>query len=286
MPTRQRLPATRMLCAKHGNKRAQTGDFFSPLPHFAHDDRSETSTFTQSALRARTYARLSWFSFFAFTSSPALHKSLLVSALRVKTLSFSSSHRSSPSDRIINNSKQSLFQQNKTRQLPFLLRSIGGEGKKPKAFTPNKLLHKDLSTPREGVKGKNENRLTRTREGGRFLHTACMRNLTSIPDSKNTDTGIENVYGSSDIWSDDLLKRRKGHVYKTIVVDLKSGRILYVGQGKAADALADFGKGSDERSSTSSISPPISLPLSSPPYLKLPERRACLRPFSCGQTNE
>ena len=79
---------------------------------------------------------------------------------------------------------------------------------------------------------------------------------------------------------------RKGHVYKTIVVDLKSGRILHVGQGKAADALADFGKGSDERSSTSSISPPISLPLSSPPYLKLPERRACLRPFSRGQTDE
>ena len=34
------------------------------------------------------------------------------------------------------------------------------------------------------MKGKNENRLTRTREGGRFLHTACMRNLTSIPDSR------------------------------------------------------------------------------------------------------
>ena len=32
MPTRQRLPATRMLCAKHGNKRAQTGDFPSPSP--------------------------------------------------------------------------------------------------------------------------------------------------------------------------------------------------------------------------------------------------------------
>ena len=28
---------------------------------------------------------------------------------------------------------------------------------------------------------------------------------------------------------------RKGHVYKTIVVDLKSGRILHVGQGKVAD---------------------------------------------------
>ena len=35
---------------------------------------------------------------------------------------------------------------------------------------------------------------------------------------------------------------RKGHVYKAIVVDLKSGRILYVGQGKAADALAGFWK--------------------------------------------
>ena len=35
---------------------------------------------------------------------------------------------------------------------------------------------------------------------------------------------------------------RKGHVYKTIVVDLKSGRILHVGQGKAADALAGFWK--------------------------------------------
>jgi len=81
--------------------------------------------------------------------------------------------------------------------------------KKTKAFTPNKLLHKYLPTPCEGVKGKNENCLTRTRERGRFLHTACMRNLTFIPDSKNTDTGIEKVYGSSDIWSDAGLKKRK-----------------------------------------------------------------------------
>ena len=35
---------------------------------------------------------------------------------------------------------------------------------------------------------------------------------------------------------------RKGHVHKTIVVDLKSGRIPHVGQGKAADALAGFWK--------------------------------------------
>lgn len=35
---------------------------------------------------------------------------------------------------------------------------------------------------------------------------------------------------------------RKGHVYKTIVVDLKSGRILHVGDGKGADALDAFWK--------------------------------------------
>ena len=35
---------------------------------------------------------------------------------------------------------------------------------------------------------------------------------------------------------------RKGHVYKTIVVDLKNGHILYVGEGKRADALNGFWK--------------------------------------------
>ena len=34
----------------------------------------------------------------------------------------------------------------------------------------------------------------------------------------------------------------KGHVYKTIVVDLKNGHILYVGEGKRADALNGFWK--------------------------------------------
>lgn len=33
---------------------------------------------------------------------------------------------------------------------------------------------------------------------------------------------------------------KKGHVYKTIVVDLVSGRIIYVGEGKEIDALSDF----------------------------------------------
>lgn len=35
---------------------------------------------------------------------------------------------------------------------------------------------------------------------------------------------------------------KKGHVYKTIVVDLISGRILYVGEGKGVDALEGFWK--------------------------------------------
>ena len=35
---------------------------------------------------------------------------------------------------------------------------------------------------------------------------------------------------------------RKGHVYKTIVVDLKSGRILHVGNGKGAGSLEGFWK--------------------------------------------
>ena len=35
---------------------------------------------------------------------------------------------------------------------------------------------------------------------------------------------------------------RKGHIYKTIVVDLASGRILYVGEGKGVDALKGFWK--------------------------------------------
>lgn len=35
---------------------------------------------------------------------------------------------------------------------------------------------------------------------------------------------------------------KKGHIYKTIVVDLLSGRLLYVGEGKGGEALADFWK--------------------------------------------
>ncbi|MBQ9171290.1 MAG: ISL3 family transposase, partial [Bacteroidaceae bacterium] len=45
--------------------------------------------------------------------------------------------------------------------------------------------------------------------------------------------GVENI-------GIDKFAVRKGHVYKTIVVDLDSGRVLYVGDGKGADALTKF----------------------------------------------
>jgi transposase len=47
--------------------------------------------------------------------------------------------------------------------------------------------------------------------------------------------GVENV-------GIDEFAVRKGHVYKTIVVDLDSGRILYVGEGKGTDSLTGFWK--------------------------------------------
>ena len=40
----------------------------------------------------------------------------------------------------------------------------------------------------------------------------------------------------------DEFATRKGHVYKTIVVDLDTGRIIHVGDGKGKDALAGFWK--------------------------------------------
>lgn len=35
---------------------------------------------------------------------------------------------------------------------------------------------------------------------------------------------------------------RKGHVYKTIIVDLDTGRIIYVGDGRGSSSLTDFWK--------------------------------------------
>lgn len=47
--------------------------------------------------------------------------------------------------------------------------------------------------------------------------------------------GVENI-------GIDEFATKKGHVYKTIVVDLDSGRILHVGDGKGTDALTGFWK--------------------------------------------
>lgn len=53
--------------------------------------------------------------------------------------------------------------------------------------------------------------------------------------------GCPSLKGVTRIGIDEFAVR-KGHVYKTIVVDLDSGRILHVGDGKGADALDGFWK--------------------------------------------
>ena len=63
------------------------------------------------------------------------------------------------------------------------------------------------------------------------IHTRYLERHYALPSLEGVDCiGI------------DEFAVRKGHVYKTIVVDLKSGRILYVGEGKGADALDGFWK--------------------------------------------
>lgn len=63
------------------------------------------------------------------------------------------------------------------------------------------------------------------------IHTTYLERHYSPPSLD----GVENI-------GIDEFAVRKGHVYKTIVVDLDSGRILYVGDGKGADALTGFWK--------------------------------------------
>jgi transposase len=50
-----------------------------------------------------------------------------------------------------------------------------------------------------------------------------------------TIKGVENI-------GIDEFAVKKGHIYKTIVVDLNKGRIIYVGEGKGTDALDKFWK--------------------------------------------
>lgn len=63
------------------------------------------------------------------------------------------------------------------------------------------------------------------------IHSTYLERHYSLPSLEN----VENI-------GIDEFAVRKGRVYKTIVVDLDSGRILYVGDGKGADALTGFWK--------------------------------------------
>lgn len=63
------------------------------------------------------------------------------------------------------------------------------------------------------------------------IHKSYLQNNYANPDlSKVRVVGI------------DEFAVRKGHKYKTIVVDLETGEIIYVGEGKGADALDKFWK--------------------------------------------
>lgn len=63
------------------------------------------------------------------------------------------------------------------------------------------------------------------------IHSIYLERHYSPPSLK----GVENI-------GIDEFAVRKGHKYKTIVVDLDTGRILYVGDGKGVDALDKFWK--------------------------------------------
>jgi transposase len=63
------------------------------------------------------------------------------------------------------------------------------------------------------------------------IHKKFLKGKYSRPDIK----GVRRI-------GIDEFATRKGHVYKTIVVDLDTGRIIHVGDGKGKDALAGFWK--------------------------------------------
>mgnify|MGYP000571732435 CR=1 FL=1 len=61
------------------------------------------------------------------------------------------------------------------------------------------------------------------------IHSSYLKHHYSPPSLD----GVENI-------GIDEFAVRKGHVYKTIVVDLDSGRIIYVDDGKGSEALNKF----------------------------------------------
>lgn len=66
---------------------------------------------------------------------------------------------------------------------------------------------------------------------------------------------------------------KKGRIYKTIVVDLRTGQIVYAGEVKGVDSLDGFWKKSERRVLKSGMSSPICLRLSSRPYLRTALKR-------------
>ena len=66
---------------------------------------------------------------------------------------------------------------------------------------------------------------------------------------------------------------KKGHVYKTIVVDLETGRIVYVGEGKKADTLDGFRKAAEKAGNKIETWHPTSLPPTSPQSERTPPMR-------------
>lgn len=63
------------------------------------------------------------------------------------------------------------------------------------------------------------------------IHSIYLQRHYSPPSLK----GVRNI-------GIDEFAVKKGHIYKTIVVDLDTGRILYVGDGKGVEALKSFWK--------------------------------------------
>ena len=83
------------------------------------------------------------------------------------------------------------------------------------------------------------------------IHSSYLKRHYSPPSLK----GVEDI-------GIDEFAIRKGHVYRTIVVDLDTGRIIYVGEGKGADALTKFWQKVRQASGSSTLPRTSRLPSS------------------------
>lgn len=103
------------------------------------------------------------------------------------------------------------------------------------------------------------------------MHGGCIP--TNVPERRHySPPSLDGV----DCIGIDEFAVKKGHIYKTIVVDLRTGRVLYVGDGKGADSLDRFWKKSGRMALKSNTLLPICLQLSSHPY-----QRTALKRYMC-----